>query len=378
MFHRIRWRSWGCRFLGFVALWTLIGLLFASQFHLSNAQLNSPVPWSRALGFALADWYVWAVWSVVIVRVARKFPLGRTFEWRHLALHVAASAMVSIGYVATRAWVGQWQGLWFGNERTFSQLFGPLLLKTWHFNLLIYWVILGATHAVIYRDQLRERELNAMDLEKRLATARLQALQMQLNPHFLFNTLNSIATLMHRDVDAADRMLVRLCELLRHALDGTGTQEVLLSTELTFLDRYLELEKIRFGDRLAVRREIGPESLGAMVPNLVLQPLVENAIKHGIEPRARPGEITLRAKRRENQLELEVSDNGGGMATAAPTREGIGLANTRARLRQLYGTDHHFEIVSTPGAGFLVRIRIPFRPEFGAFSTEKSLTYPRK
>ncbi len=354
-----RLRDGAIRIVAFLGLWTLIGLLFAGQFHLSSAQFGAPVSWGRAIGFGLADWYVWAVWSIPVIFLSRRFPLDRGHWVMHLPVHLLASACVAVGYPAVRAYVGQLQAAWDGDPRPYYALLAPLLLKTWPLNLLLYWIILSVTHTVLYQRQLRERELRAIDLEKRLATARLQALQMQLNPHFLFNSLNSVAALMHRDVEAADQMLVRLGELLRRTLDGTGTQEVPLDEELDFLGRYLEIERTRFGDRLSMRSEIDPTARKALVPNLVLQPLVENAIKHGIEPRAARGEILLRARVESGELLLEVGDNGRGPTDRTSTREGIGLSNTRARLHQLYGDAQSLEAGAAPGGGFLVRVRLP-------------------
>jgi sensor histidine kinase YesM len=212
-----------------------------------------------------------------------------------------------------------------------------------------------------YYRRFHERELRASELEKRLAEARLQALQMQLNPHFLFNTLHAISSLMHRDIDAADRMIVRLSDLLRSALENVGIQEVQLREELAFLDSYLEIEQTRFGDRLTLRREIDPETLDALVPNLVLQPLMENAIRHGIEPRAQPGLIGLRARRENGMLHLQVFDNGNGIAAPQTFEEGIGLSNTRARLQQLYGNAQRLELANSPQGGLVVSVRIPWR-----------------
>src|SRR5262249_12543584 len=198
------------------------------------------------------------------------------------------------------------------------------------YTLLIYWIIVVVNHAFDYYQKYREREMRALDLEKRLAQAKLQALQMQLNPHFLFNTLHSISSLMHRDVEAADRMIDRLSDLLRSALEGSDTQEGELQDELEFLKRYLEIEQPRLGDRLTVKMDIEPDTLRARVPNLILQPLVENAIRHGIEPRARPGRIELRAQRKDATLALEVRDNGIGIKEGELFDEGVGLSNTRA------------------------------------------------
>jgi LytS/YehU family sensor histidine kinase len=188
---------------------------------------------------------------------------------------------------------------------------------------------------------------------------------MQLNPHFLFNSLHSVSALMHRDVELADRMLTQLGDLLRAALANSNTQEVPLRQELDFLLRYLEIEQTRFGDRLAVTMEIAPETLDAWVPNLILQPLVENAIRHGIEPHAKPGRIELRAHRQDGVLALEVCDTGPGLR-GAPATEGIGLSNTRARLRELYGAAHHFQLQDGSDGGLRVRLSIPFRRQTGS------------
>src|SRR5438309_7134833 len=171
--------------------------------------------------------------------------------------------------MALRAWVGQLQSLTVGKPVAFAETFNPLLVKTFHFNLLIYWVIVSVSHTFDYYRQVQERELRAAELEKRLTQAKLQALQMQLNPHFLFNTLHSISSLMHKNVEAADRMIARLSDLLRLALESTDEHEVPLRQELSFLDRYLEIEQTRFGDRLQVHKEIAPDTLDAVVPNLI-------------------------------------------------------------------------------------------------------------
>src|SRR5438445_3924709 len=184
---------------------------------------------------------------------------------------------------------------------------------------------------------------------------------MQLNRHFLFNTLHSISSLMHQDVEAADRMITRLSDLLRAALEGAETQEVPLRKELNLLQLYLAIEQIRFGSRLTVKMDVAADTLEAQVPNLILQPLVENAIRHGIEPRARPGLIELRAWRHDGALAMVLSDDGAGLGENGAIKEGIGLSNTRARLRQLYGPDHRFALVRGEHGGVRVEIDIPFR-----------------
>jgi two-component system LytT family sensor kinase len=225
---------------------------------------------------------------------------------------------------------------------------------------LIYWGIVIAQHAFGYYWKLHEREIQTAELETRLTGARLQALQMQLNPHFLFNTLNAISSLMHKDVEAADRMIAQLSDLLRYTLESTGEQEVSLRQELDFLDRYLQIQQARFGDRLTVNRKIALETLDGRVPNLILQPLVENALQHGIAPHARSGRIELRAQRQGDRLQLEVQDNGGGLSKQKPSREGVGLANTRARLQQLYGANQCLELADAEGGGVVVRVSVPW------------------
>jgi LytS/YehU family sensor histidine kinase len=309
---------------------------------------------------------VFALLSVPVIHLARRVRFEAGKWGRSFAVHAVGSVLFSLAYMILRAWVGQWQSQATGlgdRPAAFLDVFKPLLVKTWHFNLLIYWVIVVVSHAFDYYRKYRERELRTAELEKRLVQAKLQALQMQLNPHFLFNTLHSISSLMHRDVDAADRMITRLSDLLRAALAGAETQEVTLQHELKLLQLYLSIEQIRFGNRLTVKMNIAPDTLGAQVPNLVLQPLVENAIRHGIEPRARPGCIELRAHRQNASLTLVVSDDGAGVSGNGTVKEGVGLSNTRARLRELYGAAHRFELIRGQDGGVRVELNIPFREE---------------
>jgi|GEM_PF-464545 two-component sensor histidine kinase len=227
----------------------------------------------------------------------------------------------------------------------------------------IYWVIVCLAHALAYHRRSEERQRRAAELEASLAQARLQALQAQLQPHFLFNTLNAVATLVHKDPRAADEMITNLSELLRLALDGSAQQEVTLRRELELLDRYLDIQQVRFGDRLKVERELDAAALDARVPTLILQPLVENAIKHGIEPRADRGVIGIAARREGSVLQVVVRDSGGGLASSKQPRdrEGIGLANTRARLEGLYGNASRMTLRNGADGGFSVEMEMPFR-----------------
>lgn len=354
------WSKWILIFL----FWTVLGFAFAGQLYLSRAKMGSPVPWSFALNRALADWYVFMLLSLPALRLARRYQLERGRWQGALLVHLVAGAAFSLAWMTVRAGVEHWQTRGEMQPVSFATAFGQALVATFFVNQLIYWAIVIVGHAFAYYAKFHERELHTAELETRLTQARLHALQMQLNPHFLFNTLNAVASLMHKDVEAADRMITQLSDLLRYTLESTEAQEVTLRQELDFLDRYLEIQQARFGARLAVRREIDPETLEAQVPNLVLQPLVENALDHGIAPHARPGQVILRARRREDRLELEVQDNGSGLSAVHPPPEGIGLSNTRARLQQLYGTASRFEFSNVAGddSGLLVRVTIPFRP----------------
>jgi two-component system LytT family sensor kinase len=347
-----RWIKWPLVF----AFWTLIGLSFAFQFYISSAKAGMDVSWKQAVSYALGDWYVFAMLSVPVVWLAGRFQFESGNRARSLAVHIPGSVAFSLAYMVLRAWIGRWQ-----SEASFAEAFQPLLVKTWHFNLLIYWVIVAVSFAFDYHRKFRERELLAAELEKSLVQAKLQALQSQLNPHFLFNSLHSISALMHKDVEAADNMIVRLGDLLRAALERSDSQEVTLREEMAFLQRYLEIEQIRFGDRLTVKTDIAQDTWDAQVPNLILQPLVENAIRHGIEPHAKAGRIELRAQRVDGVLTLEVCDNGLGLEKNGAVQEGVGLSNTRARLRTLHGQAHSFELYNLPAGGLRVRLSIPFR-----------------
>ena len=286
----------------YLVLWTAVALAFAGQHYLTSAKIGVPVGWRESVVSALADWYVFAALALGAIELGCRFNLTGA-EWRlRLVLHLVASAVFSLLWILIRAVLAELFHL-RGSEQPFGEVLQYVFVATFFFNVLIYWVVVTGAHAVAYARSLREREHRLLELEARLTSARLQALQMQLNPHFLFNALNGIATLMHRDVERADSMLMKLAGLLRHVVDRGPETHVRLRDELDFLDRYLALEQMRFGDRIQVQREIDPATLMVRVPNLLLQPLVENAIQHGLEPLLKGGIITLRATRtREGSL----------------------------------------------------------------------------
>ncbi len=347
------------RLAGLGAFWTLVGLAFASQFYLSSTFLGRSVTWGQAISYSLGDWYVWAVLSVPVIWLARRFPPEGAQPWRTAVIHLVAALVTSLVYVLLRAVVGQVHSLIIDEPVTFAEVFRPLLARTFPFNLLIYGVIVTISHALDYYRKYHERTVHALELEKHLTEARLQSLLRQLKPHFLFNTLNGIASLMHSDVHAADRMLVRLSELLRLTMHHRGQPLTPLREEIAFIEKYFEIERIRFRDRLATEIKVAPDLLDAPVPSLIIQPLVENAIRHGTEPQNRPGRIAVEVKREGGGVVLLVRDNGRGVPEGGFTREGIGLANTRARLRELYGDRHRFELANASEGGLEVRITIP-------------------
>jgi LytS/YehU family sensor histidine kinase len=280
-----------------------------------------------------------------------------------VAVHLAFGATVSLLHCCVLTTGARIESEVLQTGFSWARLFNYIFANHFHEDALTYAAIVSVWYAFDYYDRFRERERQAAELEAHLAQARLQALKTQLHPHFLFNTLNGIAALIYEDPKAAHRMLARLSELLRISFQDVGAQEVPLRCELEFGRRYLELEQIRLGDRLSVNFEIAPETLEACVPNLLLQPLLENAIKHAIAPFSNPGRLCIRSRREIQTLVLEVSDNGPGLGAHAddPTRQGVGLNNTRARLKELYGNAHRIQLKNGESGGLVVEIEIPFR-----------------
>jgi two-component system LytT family sensor kinase len=343
-----RWLRWALVFVG----WTCAGLFFASQTYLSYKYSGGQAHIGIILKLNLADWYVWGLLAPGIIWLARRFPLEHAHWARSAAMHLIAG----VGVALLKWWLDN-----LFREYALGFSHGTSLIYVFHGNLLTYFVLVAATQGYLYYQRYRQGELRSAQLSAQLAQAQLQALRMQLHPHFLFNTLNSIATLIHRDPDAADRMTARLSDLLRLTLDNVGVQEVPLAQELEFLERYLEIEKTRFSDRLVVRIEVAPETLDASTPYLILQPLVENAIRHGIAARSTPGCVIVRAARDNGKLVLEVKDDGPGIQAAAASNNGIGISSTRERLEKLYGDEHTFELGNAAEGGLAVKLAFPFR-----------------
>lgn len=322
--------------------------------------------WPASLPFLLAlnlgYWYSWASLTPAILWLSRWAPIERDSWKRAVAAHVPGVFVFTVLHI-TLTVASQTVVVWFvGQEqRSWLQEAQRMFFNNFDWEMMTYWTIVGLSHALGYHREAQDRALRESQLETHLVEAQLQALQRQLQPHFLFNTLNTISALMHRNVDAADDMIARLSDLLRISLHNVGVQEVALKQELDFLSKYLEIEQTRFRDRLTVVFDVQPDTLDALVPNLMLQPLVENSIKHGIGPRPMPGQIEIRSRRTGSLLELEVRDNGVGLSAARLTdfNRGVGLANTRSRLQHLYGSSHRFEFRQPPAGGLSVLIAIP-------------------
>jgi len=357
---------------GVLGIWTLIGVFLASQAYLMLVlqkyahedlkQASQEGSWWELLRLTLAEAYIWALVAWFIFRLGRRFPLEQRQWLRNSLIHGALCLLFVL--LETTLSVGASEIL----RHDFLKITTSHKILLFYFaakfpgNVLIYWGILGVHQAMYFYRKYRERELRASQLETRLIQAQLQVLKMQLHPHFLFNTLNAISALIHQDVELADRMIARLGDLLRTTLENANKQEIPLRQELDLIQPYLEIEKARLGSRLTVAMSIDPAAMDACVPNLILQPLVENAIRHGIAPRSEPGRIEISVRRDNGALRLQVRDDGPGIpgTTQQSFKEGVGLANTRARLEQLYGRDLHLELANGPGSGLTVSICIPY------------------
>lgn len=345
-------------------VWTLFGLFFASQFALQNQLSENPIPFWRILSWQLASGYAWFIASPLILWLSKRYPFEAGKWQATVPIHIVASIVVSLGILAIDAYVLPKLGyLARFNLTSLWENFKILFFVNFHFSIAIYWGVVAIHQAILYYRKYRERELKTSQLEARLAQSRLQVLKMQLHPHFLFNTLNAISELVHRDPDIADRMLTDLSDLLRMSFENLEVQEIPLKQELEFLRKYLEIEQTRFHDRLEVKMDIDEDTLDASVPNMILQPLVENAIKHGISPKAEGGRINIEAWRKNGSLHLSVSDDGVGVNSGGVQAftEGVGLSNTRRRLKHLYGKGHRLELKPEEADGLSVRLDIPYK-----------------
>ena len=355
--------SAGVPFRVIVAVATALGFFSAfAAFYFESTFTDKQTSYALLLSLNLGYWYSWAALVPGILWLTARFPFDRAAWKPAIAVHVAGVVAATSAHVVL-AVASRMATYWVIGKSldTWRHEAQEMLFLNFDWEMMTYWTIVGVGTAMKYMHEARVRELSAAQLETRLVEARLHTLQRQMQPHFLFNTLNTISALMHRDVEAADAMIARLSDLLRMSLQRVGVQEVPLKEELDFLSKYLEIEQTRFRDRLTVVFDVQADTLHALVPNLLLQPLVENAIKHGIGPRPTPGQIAVRARRNGALLELDVQDNGVGLSAARLTdfNRGVGLSNTRSRLDHLYGSLHRFEFRQPAEGGLLVCIAIP-------------------
>ena len=358
------WLKWALIF-GF---WTFFSFLYANQIYFE--MLHSPGmhhSWWRIAFWQLLVWYSWGGLSPLVLKLGKVFPCEGPSWWRGLLIHIAAGALLSAVHTAAATSLKMLVrpfDVW-SDTHPFLVQYQVGLRNFFLFDFFVYWAILGVGYAFDYRKKYREREAQAAQLKAQLAQAQLESLKMQLHPHFLFNTLHTIAGLVRsNERRPAVNMIAGLSDLLRRTLESADEQEVPLREELKFIELYLEIQKVRFSDRLTVRLEVTPESEDALVPNLILQPLVENAIRHGISLDNSAGLIVIDAYRDDETLHIRVYDDGPGLQSGwrMGESEGIGLANTSERLKYLYGTRHRFDLRNGPDGGMTASIAIPFRP----------------
>jgi hypothetical protein len=326
--------------------WTALALFFATSTSLTYRSTGRPANWSLTIQRALSEWWLWALLTPLVVWLAHRFPLHGRHRVRHGAVHLVCGAAIALFKTAAdRIVFGMLTGFW------------PYwLASTLALQFALYLAVVAAAHGAEYYRRSRERE----HFEAQLADTRLQMLNMQLQPHFLFNTLNTIAEIVHEDPDKADAMIGGLSDLLRRTLDLKNALAIPLGDEIDLVARYLDIQRTRFGDRLQVRMAIAPEASAVRIPPLLLQPIVENAIHHGLAARLDAGRIEITANMDGPILRVVVVDDGPGDAgevIAGPER--IGLGNTRARLEALYGTRARLELAPAEGRGTRVTIEVP-------------------
>jgi two-component system, LytTR family, sensor kinase len=362
----LRHRRWLVHALLSFGLFGFLILFFASEYFFLKLMQGTNQEFYQHLMTYTVRWLPWPFLVPLVIRLARRFPLeGKkkiVHGMAHLGWSLAASVfqpVVSFLLISlTRPW---WA--WKTLAEPGSPLYIDVFVKFFHINILTYWIILGVNYGTNYYRRYRERELASSQLETQLARTRLQALSSQLHPHFLFNTLHMISALVYRQPRMADSMITRLSDLLRVTLDQSNRQEIPLREEAGVLANYVEIMKTRFEDRLDITLEIPSDTECALVPNFILQPLVENAIHHGFMPGGHRGSIRLSAMRQEGNLVIDVVDNGRGFPKdlGSAVEKGFGLRNTRDRLHYLYGDAASMKLENDPGGGARLTLTLPYR-----------------
>lgn len=366
--------------------WALISLCWLAWglFHTSRLRLEVPgIDWQRAFVYALPDALLWTLLTPIPLYLTRRFPIDHGQRLAHTTLHLIAAVCVALAHSALDTAFNLLRSLAGQPLPTIPELFAHLVYYGFHSNFVLYLTIVGIAHYLSRVENLREEKRRATELRAQLSEARLEALRLQLRPHFLFNVLNTISGLMEQDPQTGQRVVRQLGELLRMSLSSRGSREITLQRELELSRAYLEIEQVRFQDRLTTRIEAPEELLGCAVPPLILQPILENAVRHGISPLRDDGEIVVSAANHNGWLNLRVTDNGPGIdpetepgrTFGGPTdstkqqanepdsgqagRQGIGIANTKARLQELYGDKQTLTMASAPAGGLVVTLTLP-------------------
>ncbi len=351
LFSLWQWQIWAVS----LAFWTIYALLDSAGSFAILALRRQGYSWADVLVWNFAEAYVWVLLTPVICAITQKHGFFGKHWKRSLMVHIPAGIIMMV--------VSSWLLLAPMDYFGWSDILTPFRVRLSSLalqDLPRYFVTVAVAQIVLYYGTLRAREEESIKLEGKLAQAQLQTLRAQMEPHFLFNALNSIATLARKDPPSAERMTMQLAHLLRRSLDTRSCQKIPLQEELDFLQNYIDIQQARFHDRLTVHMSVDPSVLSTSVPSMILQPLVENAIQHGIANSAAPGELRITALNVNGCLEIEVADNGAGLINGtSPERYGFGLGNTRTRLRQIYGDHHQFRIEGAETGGCKVKLVLP-------------------
>ena len=351
-----RWVRW----MLILGLWTVIGLVFTLQSYLEMQHKGKPMDWRESLSWQLIWWYSWIPLSFLILVLGKRFPIDLKNWPRRLMIHIPSSFLISGAHMVLHC--SFYWALVLYSKSPYSiiltKIKGEFLEGNFHVGILVYFVILGIQNLGNFYKRVREEKVRAAHLETELAHMELQTLKVQLQPQFLFNTLRSISSLLRKDVDEADKMIARLGNFLRLTLQSTGSDDVTLRSELEFLQSYLEIEQIRFHDRLSTRMDIEPIALDTRVPHFILQPIVENTFLGSIESNSNPGQIHIVAKRNNGVLQLQIKNH----THPSGIKENAELLETRLRLRQIYGSKYRFEMTRDINGIQTVTLEIPVEP----------------
>jgi signal transduction histidine kinase len=359
--------------VGYWLAWTGVGFFYISQDFMTRLSHNESIPWRNVVIGWMFAMYICAVFTPTILWLGRRWPVDEAYRRQRISFHFGASVAFSLVSTALEvpvlAAIGMWPAV--RSPASFATDFWMLLPYDLHGGIIRYWAVIGLQALIRSNQQARRREREALELKiqssqlsEQLTSSQLSALKMQLHPHFLFNTLGAIMVLVRQQKGReAETMLSRMSDLLRHTLDDVEAQEVPLWRELDFLRLYLSIEQVRFEDRLRVRIDAGPDVVDALVPHMALQPIVENAVRHGLGQSEEPVLIHVSVSRGNGHLALTVTDDGPGCPTPVLEEKGIGLSNTRNRLKRLYGAEATLSAENRVPRGVQVTMTLPYRTE---------------